>query len=130
MFEILVCVLLNALAAILLIVVPTPEMVTFELVLCIPWLGWVTLTTAEPLVVLNGFAASVLLATASLTNVTEPVLVVVNLALLILNFKSCSWLADHVLLFCDLNKTPSEGCLETNRPLDNAFSPVVATYAV
>ena len=77
-FEILVCVVLNSLAGILLSVEPTPEMVTFAFVLCIPWLGCDTLTTFELLVVLNGFAANVLVDTASLTRVTDPVVEVSN----------------------------------------------------
>ena len=89
-FEILVCVVFNSLAGILLTVEPTPEMVTFAVVLCIPWLGCDTLTTAEPLVVLSGFADNVLEGTASLTKVTVPVFVVSKEARLSLNFKSCS----------------------------------------
>ena len=58
----------------------TPEIVTLFDVPCIPWFGWKTLTTPEPLIVLNGFALNVLVGNASLANETVPV-VWVNSAL-------------------------------------------------
>ena len=110
------------------VVIPddTPVILTLFAVEYIPWSLCLICTTLLPSAITIGLASSLRPYTVvplssvtsspiiSLFNVTVPV-VVLNVALCNLNFKSWDWTADHAVLFWDLNKEPMCGCLETKR---------------
>ena len=110
-------------------VVGKPAIVTLLLVPCIPWFGWNTLTTPDPLVVLNAFVFNVLLGKVSFDKVNTPV-TFSNSALLILNFISSFWSAVQVDPFWDLKNTPVYGCWDIVLSEPILVSPNLATYAV
>ena len=93
---------------------------------CIPWLGWKTVISLEPLVVLKGLVFNVLPPKVSFVKVTVPV-TLLNSALLILNLISSFWSADQVTPFCDLKNTPAYGCADIVLLDPKLVSPNLAT---
>ena len=100
---------------------------TLSLVLCNPWFLWNILIVVEPLNVLIGLLASVLLGNVPFVNVNVADELVSNSALFNVNFKSSICSGDHVLLLADLNNTPADGCLDTVLLPSKVVSPNLAT---
>ena len=88
-----------------------------------------TFTLFAPVKVLIGLSLRVLTGRTSLTNVTAAVLDVSKVARYKVNFKSSKSYAVHVVLFCDLNRTPRYGCSETKREPPTSVSPIREIHA-
>ena len=108
----------------------TPAIVTLFDVPCIPWFGWKTLITLEPLVVLKALFFIVLVGKLSLVNTTAPEFAISKSHLLNLNLISSFWSAVHVVPFCDLNNTPAYGCSDIVLSELIWVSPIRATQAL